>query len=332
MIKKGMLVFGICWFVIFMELPAFAFRLPDTGQHKCYDNDGNEITCPSAGQPLHGQDAQHKGPEPSFRDNGDGTVTDLNTGLTWQQGDTHNYSTRTWLEACDYCSKLTLDSKVDWRMPTKRELVSIVNYGVFNPSINTNYFDCRSSRYWSGDTNAYYPSNAWYVNFDEGFADFSDKTNDYLVRCVRGVSSAHAGFVNTGSDMITDKVTGLVWQKRDDQNDSGRRTWEDALDYCECLDLGGHTDWRLPNVRELESLSDATLYHPAIDPLFDCRTSGYWSSSSEDMAGSSAWYVHFDHGYVDNDTKTWTNYVRCVRGGPSVSLTTPVLNLLLLGN
>jgi len=59
--------------------PAHAYRLPDTGQTKCYDNVGNEITCPAPGQRFHGQDGNYTGPQPAYRDNGDGTVTDLNT-------------------------------------------------------------------------------------------------------------------------------------------------------------------------------------------------------------------------------------------------------------
>jgi len=58
--------------------------LPDTGQSVCYSNSG-EITCPSSGASFYGQDAQHDGNQPSYQDNGDGTVTDLNTGLMWQQ-------------------------------------------------------------------------------------------------------------------------------------------------------------------------------------------------------------------------------------------------------
>jgi len=72
------------------------YHLPDTGIDKCYDND-SEITCPSPGQPFYGQDAQYDGPQPTYRDNGDGTVADLNTGLMWQQSTTYyfHYGTRT---------------------------------------------------------------------------------------------------------------------------------------------------------------------------------------------------------------------------------------------
>ena len=65
-----------------------------------------EIPCPQPGQPFYGQDAQYDGPQPSYQDNGDGTVTDLNTNLMWQQSD--DGTTRNWQEALDYCEALTL--------------------------------------------------------------------------------------------------------------------------------------------------------------------------------------------------------------------------------
>jgi hypothetical protein len=51
-----------------------------TGQNQCYDN-SHAIAAPQPGQPFYGQDAQHPGNPPAYRDNGDGTVSDLVTGL-----------------------------------------------------------------------------------------------------------------------------------------------------------------------------------------------------------------------------------------------------------
>ncbi len=60
------------------------YPIVDTGQERCYDN-GREIKYPKAGEPFFGQDAQYQGNQPAYRDNGDGTITDLVTGLTWQK-------------------------------------------------------------------------------------------------------------------------------------------------------------------------------------------------------------------------------------------------------
>ena len=73
-----------------------------------------------------------------------------------------------------------------------------------------------------------------------------------------------APFTDNGTT-VTDQRTGLEWQKQDD---GITRTWQAALDYCNGLSLAGHTDWRLPNIKELESITDDSRYIPAIDPIF----------------------------------------------------------------
>jgi len=167
--------------------PAQAYRLPDTGQTRCYDDAGNLIDpCPDPGERFCGQDGNYIGPQPAFKDNNDGTVTDLNTDLIWQQGDAHNNSARTWQQAVDYCGDLDLDEKTDWRLPSRLELMSIVNYGRYNPSMDINFFpDCRSSYYWSGSTYAGIPDDAWSVGFDVGGVGAGSKGNGHYVRCVR---------------------------------------------------------------------------------------------------------------------------------------------------
>ena len=63
---------------------ALPYAIVDTGQVRCYDN-RTEIAIPQPGQPFFGQDAAVPRPSPSYRDNGDGTVSDLVTGLMWQK-------------------------------------------------------------------------------------------------------------------------------------------------------------------------------------------------------------------------------------------------------
>ena len=60
----------------------------------------------------------------------------------------------------------------------------------------------------------------------------------------------------------------------------GTYTWQQALAYCEDLDLAGHTDWRLPDRNELQSIVDYSRSDPAIDPLFSTVASNYWSSTT----------------------------------------------------
>ncbi|MBF0352999.1 MAG: DUF1566 domain-containing protein [SAR324 cluster bacterium] len=121
-------------------------------------------------------------------------------------------------------------------------------------------------------------------------------------------------YTDNGNGTVTDSWTQLVWQKEDDDT---TRTWEQALTYCEALVLGGQNDWRLPNIRELESLVDAATYSPAINSTYfpNTNSSNYWSSSSNANYSSDAWMVLFIGGSVGYGNKSGTYYVRCVRGG-----------------
>ena len=93
----------------------YAYTLVETGQGFCYNSDGEKIDCPAEGEAFYGQDAQFTGAAFDFTDNGDGTVTDNVTGLTWEQTpDSGNYS---WDEAQAYCESLSLAGSDDWRMP-----------------------------------------------------------------------------------------------------------------------------------------------------------------------------------------------------------------------
>ena len=167
---------------------AFAgdYRLSDTGQTRCYDS-RKEIACPEPGERFYGQDGSYEGPQPAFRSNGDGTVSDLNSGLMWQQGDAQNSSRRIWRKAVAYCESLTLGGYSDWRLPSRDELVSIVNAGRYDPAIDTAYFSsCMAYYYWSGTTHASYTGHAWGVHFDVGSTYWDNKSNGSYVRCVRG--------------------------------------------------------------------------------------------------------------------------------------------------
>ena len=64
---------------------ASGYAIVDTGQIACYDDSDELDTCPTAGEPYYGQDSQYDGNQPSYTENGDGTVTDNVTGLMWQQ-------------------------------------------------------------------------------------------------------------------------------------------------------------------------------------------------------------------------------------------------------
>jgi hypothetical protein len=82
-----------------------------------------------------------------YVDNGDGTVTDTDTGLVWQQAD--DGVERNWEDACQYCQDLVFGGYEDWRTPRIDELRTILDYSRDNPAIDP-VFECRSRPYWSG--------------------------------------------------------------------------------------------------------------------------------------------------------------------------------------
>ena len=156
--------------------------LADSGQTKCYDQQGNEGACPAAGQPLYGQDAHYQGTPLSYQDNGNQTVTDQNSGLVWMQSD--DGTARLWQEAVDYCRDLVFAGQGDWRLPSRFELDSIVDYGRSYPAIAP-VFSGQASFYWSADVYAGDPVYAWGIYFIDGGDHWLDKINKYYVRCVR---------------------------------------------------------------------------------------------------------------------------------------------------
>jgi len=116
--------------------------------------------------------------------------------------------------------------------------------------------------------------------------------------------------------VVTDSATLLQWQ--DDYSDNGgsikNTTWTTAIDYCETLSLGGYTDWRLPNKKELLSIVDYGTYNPAISPIFqNTSSSNYWPSTSYAYGTSYAWIVDFYNGLTFRNDKTNAYTVRCVR-------------------
>lgn len=160
---------------------------PDTGQTSSYGT-GDDADYTSSNS-AHTCDM-------SFTDNGNGTITDNCTGLMWKkcvEPDTSTsncagtQSTYTWTNALARCEGLSYAGYTDWRLPNVKELVSIVNYQVYDPSINTTYFPATPSSYhWSSTTLMIRTDYAWYVNFYYGNAGSSNLTSAYYVRCVRG--------------------------------------------------------------------------------------------------------------------------------------------------
>jgi hypothetical protein len=322
---------------------------PDTGQNTCYDSAG-EIPCPQPGEPFFGQDAQYGGPARSYTKLGDGGVElpdnaphvgedgkwimtrDNVTGLIWEIKTAANKDdTYAWQDAQDVfvagLNSSSFGGFSDWRLPTVKELSTLVNAGILypGPTINTVWFpQTVSSTYWSSTVDASDTIGAWRVEFGHGGVDyyFMSNNNGY-VRAVRaGQSGSFDNFIMNGDGTAIDPQSGLMWQM---ETAPGTYTWQQALSYAQELNSAnylGHTDWRLPNRNELQSLLDYSQGHPSIDPLLaaDAVPSYYWSSTTCVNDPSDAWPFDFCHGYVHYAGK-WNSYsVRVVRAGQSGSL------------
>lgn len=278
----------------------------DTGQTKCYDN-SRTVSCPQPGQAFYGQDARYQGKQPAYQDNGDGTVTDLNTGLMWQKGTGEKM---TWEEAALGAESFNLAGYTDWRMSSIKELYSLINFtGLtgMTESESTPYIDTDYFLFNYGDTNAgerfidsQYISSTRYVSitmtgdvtaFGVNFADGRIKgyglTNPstrenkkFYVRYVRGNNDYGINnFTDNKDGTITDLATGLQWMQVDSGtfnvggNGDGKLNWEQALEWAENLEYAGYSDWRLPNAKELQGIVDYTrspdtTNSAAIDPVF----------------------------------------------------------------
>jgi hypothetical protein len=318
--------------------PSLPYRVVGTGQKRIFSDRGQLLTAPKRGQPFFGQDGMYPGPKAAYRDNGDGTVSDLNTGLTWVHA---RGKKLTWDAAMAGASACRVGDRSDWRVPTIKELYSLIDFnggyhpeGNSQPYINTKFFDfaygdeSRGERTidcqdWSAATYVSTTMNGDATVFGVNFADGRIKgypkqrrgpggqtPHTLYVRYVRGNPNYGKNDFHPNDDgTITDRATGLMWSK----TDSGvGLNWQAALAWIQAKNAErylGHSDWRLPNAKELQSIVDytrapAVTQSPAIDPVFqttrlsDGEYPFFWSSTTHldgpsDRCGLAAVYVAF---------------------------------------
>lgn len=257
---------------------------------------------------------------PVLRDNGDGTVTDTATGLVWQQADGGEM---TWEKAGAYCKDLALGEHGDWRLPFAQEAFSIMDHNASRPAMDTSVFTRSEAEYWwTAETLADDPGRVWVTNAGGGIGPHPKRETvsaggdrAFHVRCVRSaakVERPQASFTDNGDGTATDNHTGLVWQ----QQASEPMAWEDALAYAERLEFAGHGDWRVPNIRELQSLNDTHVTRPSLNRAGFPGAAAVetWSSTAMVNHPARAWTVDFTFGIGSYRDKTEELPVRCVRG------------------
>jgi len=134
-----------------------------------------------------------------------------------------------------------------------------------------------------------------------------------------GVASPSPRFTDNGNETVTDNQTGLVWGKDASLRVGYIGGWNEAIDYCNGLSLGGHDDWRLPTVKELQSLIDSGHCDPALSsghPFTGVQSdAGYWSSTTSAQWTGLTWVVSLEYGHTWQSEKGTACGVLPVRGG-----------------
>ena len=310
--KKSVLIFQlfiVAHFSFGQSINKTMLRLPDTGQNTSYTN-------------TFGEDADYDINTPFYLLNGNGNVTDTVTSLMWQQTDGGEMTIE---NAQLYCDTLTLGGYTDWRLPNCHELFSILNHDKVNPAIDTIYFTKTLAEYWwSSERQANDSNKVWVTNAGGGVGNHP-KTETisaggpkrFHVRAVRDVTTPTLlpnHFMDNGNGTTTDLVTDLTWQQIP-YSDS--ITWEQALTLADTLTFAGYSDWRLPNIKELQSINDESLINPSINQTFfsGVNVNHYWSSTSLPNQTTKAWYLDTQFGVTTYQFKINKLYALCVRGG-----------------
>lgn len=292
------------------------YRIPDTGQSTRYTTTA-------------GEDADYTINPPSFVIAGSGLIIDNVTGLMWQRVDGGEMTAE---RAMTYCDSLTLGGYADWRLPSAREAFGILHHDRLNPALDTTIFTTTTAEYWwTSENRAGDVTRIWASNAGGGIGAHPKSetisaggTKRFHVRAVRNVARAiplDVRFRDNGDGTVTDRTTGLVWQKVEPAQ---TMSWEQALTYADSLSLAGKTNWRLPNIKELQSLNDPSVTKPSVRSPFVLvsSTGKLWSSTTQFNAATRAWYMEYEFGIVTYDLKTVTSGVLCVRGSSTGQLMT----------
>jgi hypothetical protein len=247
--------------------------------------------------------------------NGDGTVTDLVTGLMWQR--VVSPTQVSWSEAAAVCAALTLAGHDDWRVPAEIELISLVDSSASSGAmIDPAAFPVTPAGYfWSSLPMADASPNAWLVDFITGSAYDSAVDGPNYVRCVRRASVPLGRYTLT-AETVYDANTKLTWQR---SVPATMVAMNGAATYCagpEAAALGG-AGWRVPTGKELLTLVDFSVAPPGptIDAAAFPDTPGafFWSSTALASPVPGVLFVDFAYGHATNYAVGPTSHVRCVR-------------------
>jgi hypothetical protein len=242
------------------------YPIVDTGQVACYGARG-PMACPQVGQAFYGQDGNYAGRQFSYRDNGDGTISDLATGLMWEKG----FRKISWGQASADAAQARTGGHSDWRVPSIKELYSLINFNGSTGSVRPEMTGAPTDAKPYLDTKVFafeYPSQGRYIDaqyvsstaylgivmgrdrafFGVNFADGRIKGypqdggpggRQWYARYVRGNPAyGHNKFRDLGDGTIFDAASNLTWMKID----SGEASLRQQLSWSQARD--GRLDWQ----------------------------------------------------------------------------------------
>lgn len=263
-------------------------------------------------------------------------IYDGNTNLDWQNNINNAVRLQAWNDAYTYCRNSNDGGYNDWRLPNVNELISIVDVAKSDPAIDDIFSYTSSASYWSSTSLSTTAGRVgWVVGFNSGLSvGLSGESNEQYVRCVRGIAYI-PDIIKVIYRTVYDSKTNLLWQ---DSFDAATKlsTWNDALNYCNNLELNSKTEWRLPNSNELLSILDITQKDPNILHIFEySSSSSYWTSTTRYYRDGypddykTAWGVNFSRRSVFGGHKNNKYNFRCVHSVVKSEINPAIIYYLL---
>lgn len=238
---------------------------------------------------------------------------DTATGLIWSTNAAPAGFPQRWPEAMEAVAQLNAETYAgyaDWRMPTRAELFSLISHTRINPCLPAKhpFMQVATTYYWTATSCARLPAQAWYIHLGGARVFKGAKDMSYMLWPVRGaMRSCVPEPMEEAPDTSIDRRTGLMWTSNADH--FGLVTWEQAAVCMNTLNREqayGFSDWRLPDVRELESLTDTNSHSPALPPTFkaDNIREHYWSATTSAYETTYAWCLYLQDGAIGVGFKT----------------------------
>lgn len=234
-------------------------------------------------------------------------IRDTQTDLDWEVKSVEPKDKRffkrlmTWSEFknyVNYLNEISYGGFNDWRVPSKHELRSLINYSGIDPTFNKEIFKTVTpDDYWCGaEPFGPRPDCGWVINFNIGSTTAKNQALQSLGLAVRGkkLPPPQERFKDNGDGTITDNFLKLMWQKEANERTSYAQVMEMLPDF----ELGGHRDWRLPTMHELSSIFDDAYSNRNwfFEDFFEFNDIPHYITSNT-FGNTYLWIINFIFGY-----------------------------------